>query len=72
MKTFLIPKLHIKNQNIESQFSPKMALQGHQEESPDCGDRCVSQEVSNLANSHCQENHKATIAITKLTFEHHH
>ena len=56
-----------KRQNIESQFSPKWHSKGTKRSHQDCGDRCVSQEVSNLANSHCQENHKDIIAITKLT-----
>lgn len=75
MKSFLIPKLHIKNQNThtqknqntESQFSPKWHSKGTQRSHQDRGDRCVSQEVSNLANSHCQENHKDVTAITKLS-----
>lgn len=64
MKSFLKSKLHIKNQNTESQFSPKWHSKGTQWSHQDCGDRCVSQEVSNLANSHCQENHRISLAIT--------
>lgn len=44
----------------ESQFSPKRHSKGTQWSHQDCGDCSVSQEVSNLANSHCQENHKDT------------
>lgn len=72
MKSFLIPKLHIKKQNTESQLSPKWHSKGTKRSHQDCGDRRVSQEVSNLANSHCQENHKGITAITKISLSIHH
>lgn len=72
MKSFLISKLHIKNQNTEPQLSPKRHSKGTQGSHQDRGDRCVSQEVSNLAKSHCQENHKDITCNHIALFKHEH
>lgn len=73
MKSFIHPyiyiytKLHIKNQSTESQLSPKWHSKGTQGSHQDRGDCRVSQEVSNLANSHCQENQRDGSTVTELS-----
>lgn len=60
MKSFFLIYLNFAlKTKTESQLSPKWHSEGAQWSHQDCGDRRVSQEVPNLANSHCQENHKA-------------